>query len=233
MNPTTNAIIATMERAKEALDEALTTHIYNAESGEKPDPGCQFVEARDSLFMATDSARRFGAFTYLEMEAALCVWECINDWTVNADKQDEGWTALRQSVGSVEMRHASIPLGVWCLAVFDLCTKDDRDFFDGIAYDWEVIPMILDHCRDAEGAPVIEQAHFPATQIVAPKVMARHRQNEWMREARGQAEVQWAYADLITDHPEAVQAAIEAGEDPAKFVRELGEDLSLIPNSEW
>ncbi|WP_210330827.1 hypothetical protein [Mesorhizobium sp. NBSH29] len=135
----------------------------------------------------SNERRGKGSYTHLEMEAALCVWECINDWTVNAPdgKGDQRWHELREGVGSVQMRHASIPLGQWCLEVYDICTSADKNFFDTIAYDWEVIPLILSHCVDSDGCPFIEPASFPDPDKAAGAVMAAHRSNYELGEKLG------------------------------------------------
>lgn len=225
-------IIDAMDRAYHALTTALTTHIYNAENGEAPEPGCEFVAAPDGLFQSMDNARQFGAFTYLEMEAALCVWECINDWTLEDERSKrQGWVELREAVGSVELRHASIGLGQWCLKVYDICTADEPLFFDGVSYDWDVIPMILGHAKNEDG-PLIEQSALPDPAAIAAVVMEEHRRSEWFSSARNQAARQWSYADLISENEERAAEAYARGEEAAAFVKWLGEKYDLTPASE-
>lgn len=80
-------------------------------------------------------------YSHLEMEAALCVWEAINDWTLGAQEgRNPDLVELRQGIGSVELRHASIPLAAYCLKVYDQLPERIRD---GRAYDWVIIPAIL------------------------------------------------------------------------------------------
>ncbi|MBN7759738.1 hypothetical protein JYP52_01200 [Nitratireductor aquibiodomus] len=81
-----------------------------------------------------------GAFNYLEMEAALCVWEHLCDITVNTEVPHTGWLTYRQQVGSAELRHMSIAIGKWALEVHDLLPEW---YCDGRSYDWEVIPSIV------------------------------------------------------------------------------------------
>ena len=168
-----------------------------------------------------------GSFTHLEMEAALCVWECINEWTLNTGRAD--WIELRDGVGSVEMRHQSIVLGQWVLKVYDICTVDDPDFFDAMPYDWEVVPMILDLARDGDGAPVIYEPALPDPCVTASKVKQIMAESEWRSSARQAAAKQWGYGNLIDDHPERTAAAYAAGEDPGEFVKLLGEKCDLTP----
>ena len=172
-------------------------------------------------------------FTFLEMEAALCVWECLNDWTLLDDKSSRpDWIELREDLGSCELRNQSVVLGRWCLAVHALCTADDRDFFDGIAFDWEVIPEILSHARNADG-PVIYAEGLPAPETIAPLVTTWRRKNEWLRKARDEAARIWAYADIITDHEDAAESAFELGEDPKAFAKAIGEKYDLTSAVTW
>lgn len=166
-------------------------------------------------------------FSYLEVEAALCVWETINDWTLG-DKPRADWEALRKHTGSVELRHWSIELGQWALQVYDICTKHDRDFFDGIAYDWEVIPMILDFVN-VDGAQTTGGIELPAPHAVASMVARRHLSDEFIRDCKMEASRQWAYADLVTDHEERTEQAFAMGERPSTFVQWLGEKFDLTP----
>lgn len=165
-------------------------------------------------------------YTHLQMEAALCVWECINDWTLSDSPRDD-WKALRDNVGSVELRHWSIELGTWCLAVYDACTKHDSDFFDGIAYDWEVIPMILDMIAIPDGAQTTAGIVLPDVTQTASLVARRHTFNEFELSCRHESDRQWKYADFMRDHPERVENAFEDGEEPAEFVKWLGEKYEL------
>lgn len=55
----------------------------------------------------------------------------------------------------------------------------------------------------------------------------------WIERARAEAQRLWAYADLISDHPEAVDHAHISGEAPETFAKELGEELELTSISEW
>jgi len=169
-------------------------------------------------------------FSYLEVEAALCVWEWINDKTlgVGGATTRADWEALRKNTGSAELRHWSIELGQWALSVYDICTKHDRDFFDGISYDWEVIPMILDYVP-VDGAQTIGGIELPAPHAVASLVARRHLFNEFQNDCRMQASRQWCYSDLVTDHEERTAQAFELGEEPKAFVKWLGEKFDLTP----
>jgi hypothetical protein len=81
-------------------------------------------------------------YSALEMEAALCVWECLCDWTTGAhSKINRDLVILGEKISTAELRHLAIPLGQYCLKVYD---KLPPAVVDGHPYDWEVIPAILD-----------------------------------------------------------------------------------------
>jgi hypothetical protein len=175
-------------------------------------------------------------YTHLAMEAALCVWECLNEWTILPDVSTQSrpeWIELREGIGSVEMRHQSIALGKWCLAIYEICTKHDRDFFDGLSYDWEVIPMILDYAYNANGKPLIYETDFPAPEKVALLVARRHLFAEFRRDCVCEASRQWGYSEFPDDHPERVAQSFELGEMPAEFITWLGEKYDLSPKGPW
>jgi hypothetical protein len=178
----------------------------------------------------------YPGFNYLDMEAALCVWECLNEWTLGDSINGPGqpaWIELREGIGAAEMRHQSIALGKWCLEIFDICTKRDRDFFDGVSYDWEVIPLILRYAEDAEGRPVIYAEHLPSAEQTALLVAHQHLRNEFVRSCRHEAQKQWAYGDLVEDNPPDIDKGFESGDEPAAFIKQLGESLDLIDFGPW
>lgn len=172
-------------------------------------------------------------FGYLQMEAALIVWETLNDWTLSDSALSRPeWIELREGVGSMEMRHQSIALGKWCLAIYDILTKHDRDFFDGVAYDFEVIPMMLNHA-ERDGVPVIYEDGLPDPANVALLIAHERLRNDFIWQCRCEANRQWSYDRLVEDHPERVDQAFELGEEPSAFVKWLGEKYDLIGLKEW
>jgi hypothetical protein len=182
------------------------------------------------------TAAKQETFSYLEVEAALCVWECINEWTlgdhINANGQP-AWIELREQLGSAEMRHQSVELGQWCLQMWDILTKHDADFFDGVAYDWEVIPLMLGYALNQDGRPTIYAKELPPAQQTALLVARAHLYAEFYAECGREANKQWGYVDLVSDHSEKVQQAFELGEEPKEHVKWLGEKYDLTPRLEW
>ncbi|MEY9147550.1 hypothetical protein [Bradyrhizobium elkanii] len=163
-------------------------------------------------------------YTALQVEAALCVWECLNEWTLGSEaqvaklekaaKKDPHsmaairveWIEMREQCGSAEMRSQSIVLGLWCLEIYDILTANDEEFFSYWSYDWEVIPAMLKHavCKDGKASMYrgdyiytgggLIDAHS-AAQLVAQEFA-------WLRyedDCKSQARQQWAYEELVTD----------------------------------
>lgn len=210
-------------------------------------------------------AKKEPTYTAVQVEAALCVWETLNEWTLGNEEEVEAmrvnlddehchnairleWIDMRDATGSGEMRSQSIVLGLWCLEIYDLLTKDDPDFFDWWSYDWEVIPAMLKHavCKDGKasmyrgdyiytGGELIS-AHS-AAQLVAQEFIWR----KFEEACKSEAKKQWAYEDLVTDDwktrtdytDSRMLAAFEEGQEPAAFVKWLGEKYDLTPVAEW
>lgn len=81
-------------------------------------------------------------FTPLELEAALCVWEWVDSRSVGlTDDVRADVLSLRQAIGTVELRSRCGDIGRYCLKVYDHIPETARD---GHAYDWEIIPAILE-----------------------------------------------------------------------------------------
>lgn len=89
----------------------------------------------------------------LRMEAALCIWEAMNDtrygnprakpvvrpWMIEMDLT---WKVR----GTVEMRHTAIDLADKALEVFDLIGRHEgAEALDLLPYDWEFIPAFVAH----------------------------------------------------------------------------------------
>ncbi|UYZ08579.1 hypothetical protein CFBP5507_06140 [Agrobacterium salinitolerans] len=136
---------------------------------------------RNELWRARNEIARAnerGSFTFLEMEAALCVWE----WMLDAGaKTVERW---RDTIGTKEARHSSYSIGRYCLKIFDLGKEIGGPLaWDGGAYDWEVIPAICETILFAENG----EYHFNDDSVEAAK-FALHKANNHKveRDRRGE-----------------------------------------------
>ncbi|WP_062227624.1 hypothetical protein [Aureimonas frigidaquae] len=108
-------------------------------------------------------------YSHLEMEAALCVWEELNQLT---DRKQPEVCRVRENIGSVELRHASIEIGKRALEIYD---QLDQDLLDGIAYDWEFIPDVVDMI-DWEQFP---NGHLPPAKPAADSLRERYTLKQW------------------------------------------------------
>jgi hypothetical protein len=193
-------------------------------------------------------------YTDLQVEAALCVWETLNEWTlgtedevdamrVNCDDEHSHtairleWIEMREQTGSGEMRSQSKVLGQWCLEIYDILTKRDEDFFSYWSYDWEVIPAMLVHavCKDGKASMYRGDYVYTGGELIDPNSAAQLVAQEFIwrqfeNDCKGEARKQWAYEDLVTDDcGERMRQAFEMGETPPAFVKWLGEKFDLTP----
>lgn len=98
---------------------------------------------REGAREVVDTEKRFSS---LELEAALCVWEEINERTVqDVTKRHAGLVAWREAYGSAQCRNDCQVIGKFCLDVYDAGGADIHgvSVWDAWSYDWEVIPTIL------------------------------------------------------------------------------------------
>lgn len=194
-------------------------------------------------------------YTHLEVEAALCVWECLNEWTlasedeveamrVNCDSEHTAmrleWIEMRRQTGASEMRSQSIVLGKWCLEMYDIITKHDPDFFDYWSYDWEVIPAMLKHAISKDGKVSMYRGGYVYTggplidpHSAAPLVAQEFAFEHFEIECRFEAKDQWGYEELIEEQSDRVYQAFTIGDEPKDFVKWLGEKYDLTPRLEW
>ncbi|MER8983915.1 hypothetical protein [Mesorhizobium sp. M0843] len=99
------------------------------------------IKAGAKVFRQNMSVEVPQAYSHLEMEAALCVWEHLNEVTVVGEQPSSpAWMEYREAVGSVELRHESIKIGQWVLEVYELLPEWYRA---SGAYDWEIIPAMV------------------------------------------------------------------------------------------
>jgi hypothetical protein len=196
----------------------------------------------------------FPGYTDLQVEAALCVWETLNEWTlgtedevetmrVNCDDENSHtairleWIEMREQTGSGEMRSQSKLLGQWCLEIYDILTKRDEDFFSYWSYDWEVIPAMLTHavCKDGKASMYRGDYVYMGGELIAPESAAPFVAHHFLwetykNECRAEAKKQWAYEDLVNDHKDRVyDQGFASGDTPAEFIKWLGEKYDLAP----
>lgn len=177
------------------------------------------------------------SFSPLEMEAALCAWE----WMLES-RDKEPLDSHFKGLGYAAMRHCSIQAGSIALAVYEEMEQQDYEFED--AYDWEFVPSVI--CRldwaaltednQYNGAPYWPDIPALLAGFLAANPTSftkRDRNAEWRAKAKAECQKQWAYPGLLDDHAERSSQACANGEDPAEFVKWLGEKYDLIPAHRW
>lgn len=192
--------------------------------------------------------RERDVYSYAQVEGALCAWE----WVLgNAEK--EPMKSYFEGVGSAGMRMASIQAGDICDRAYKHMEAHGYEFVG--SYDWEFVPAVLTRIdwntliNDNQwNGPAYEPdidaiftAIFAADKAQSSPDLRRFAKNDtllapldrWLERARIEARKQWAYAELIDDHIERAQEAHKAEQDPAEFVKWLGEKYDLIPVGGW
>ena len=100
---------------------------------------------------------------------AMCIWEfLLGQFDTNALGE---WNNLRERLGTFTMRDACFDVAAWVEKVYAICTKSNPDFGDSHAYDWEVVPDIMDYARDYRGAVSLNPNDFPDPSNVADILM--------------------------------------------------------------
>ena len=100
-------------------------------------------------------------FTRDEVEAALCIWEELNDRTrTDRASMYPDLVAYREGVGSCSLRMDCVDLAPWSENVYEEIGEGVRDSF---SYDWEIIPEILNavtFCNGIEKPDPVEAARI-------------------------------------------------------------------------
>lgn len=185
------------------------------------------------------------SFTVLQMEAALCAWEWMCE-----NRDGDLLKDYFEGLGSSAMRHCSMQAGDIALQVHNHMEARSYDFVD--AYDWEFVPAVLQKLdwqkltddNQYNGEPYKPDIHAIFCALVAADLAAntdptrRSFQKKtsdldaYKAACRAEAEEQWSYGDLVSDHVERVTQAWDADEDPAEFIKWLGEKYDLTPKQE-
>ena len=157
------------------------------------------------------------AFSRLEMEAALCVWEYLCEITVCCNTPDPKWFSYRNNVGSVELRHESMEIGKWALKVYDLLPEWYRD---GKAYDWEIIPDIVGQVTPGCNCP---NPRFSADKLVT----SDEAKQEYLRSAKWWLEQDYCIDDFGMTDEDFFHRWFIPSIDPKEAVRHYAEKYEL------
>lgn len=132
----------------------------------------ELLDSKAHVYRQTVSVEVKDVFSYLEIEAALCVWEHINEVTLDTHP-DTIWKEYREKFGSAQLRYESVAIGQWVLKVYDLMPEWWREMG---SYDWELVPAIV-----GEYDP---NQLFPDPQLTATKLMTNeYSKKEYARSA--------------------------------------------------
>lgn len=189
--------------------------------------------------------RDLDTLTVTQVEGALCAWEWMCE-----NRDSELLKDYFEGLGSSGMRWASMQAGAIACQVHDYMDAQGYEFAD--AYDWEFVPTVLrlldwrklTDDNQYSGEPYKPDIHAIFCAMVAadkagttdPARRSFQRKDltpeEFTARCCAEAQLQWGYAGLVADHMERVNQAMEAGEDPAEFIKWLGEKYRLTPVSD-
>lgn len=193
-------------RSIETSEEAARNRIISITSGGG-------AASRSNFTVEIDEA-----YSHLEMEAALCVWEYLNEITLN--RPVKAWVEYRNKVGSVELRHESIEIGKWALKVYELLPEW---FCEGYAYDWEVIPAIVDQLQPG--------GDFPEVGLTAAELLeSDHAKEAYFFAANEQLKASYAI-DFDMTEEEFCKHWFYPERSPAETVERFAEKFNLTEKS--
>ena len=186
---------------------------------------------------------------YLVIETAMAVCCVLDDTQLlfgNTLPDDHPYKEAEQQMaqycedyGARGRRSAAWALAPLIESVWAIMKEEDRDGM--ICWDFEFVPEFMLYCLNfndgedvkpvVEGAEKLRDLYYAARArckaFKSSKPGSTRDRDQFIKDCREEAEEQWCYADLISDHPDAVQSAFEAKEKPAEFVKALGQELDL------
>ena len=171
-----------------------------------------------------------------DLESALCVWEYIFH-----HHSEKPWDDYLDNHGIGAMRMVAAEAGHIVHRVWKLLEDQGWELV-GACYDWEFLPEVIKRLDwdalisgNQHGGP----RYQPDIARLAGEMLARFPDwwiynnpvETWKREARAWAERFWGYSAMIDEHPEAVEQAIQEGEEPRDFVERFGQKHGLTPRA--
>jgi len=191
---------------------------------------------------------------YLVIETAMAAYAVLEDTRLlvgttlpddhpykEAEKQMTQWC---EDYGAAGMRRAAWEMAALIESVWSIMPEDDRD--GAICWDFEFVPEFMLYCLDfgdgEDVQPVVKRPEDLRSLYQSARARCKawtggppstRERDQFIVDCRDEAEKQWNYADLVSDHMDAVQSAFEAKEKPPEFIKSLGEDLELIDFGPW
>jgi hypothetical protein len=190
---------------------------------------------------------------YLVIETAMAAYAVLEDTRllVGATLPDDHpfkdaerqMSQYCEDYGARGMRWAAWQMAPLIESVWSGMTEDEKD--GAICWDFEFVPEFMLYCLNFDEEDV-EPVVKDIDQLRKLYRTSRERCKAWtggppstrdrdqfFQDSRDEAEKQWKYGDLVSDHKDAVQSAFEAKEKPAEFIKALGADLELIDFGPW
>ncbi|MDQ0422316.1 hypothetical protein J2045_003364 [Peteryoungia aggregata LMG 23059] len=185
------------------------------------------------------------SFDYAQVEGALCVFEHIIE-----SRDEEPYKELLEGFGWSAMRMVAVQAGDICDRAFKHMESLGYEFTG--AYDWEFVPDVCRHLDwnalfndnqynngryDPNIDELVNVLITAEMATVEPGKRLFHKEemtaDDYIKACRAEAERQWGYGDLVSDHPEHITAAMEAGQTPTEITYELGKQFDLTPRDAY
>lgn len=207
-----------------------------------------------SVYQDKGEGARFSdtpSYSYAQVEGALCAWEWMCDQRNEEGKGGhEQLNEIWDGVGAGGMRMCALQAGDICDRTFKHMESLGYEFMG--AYDWEFVPELCSRldwvalCNDNQwnqgryDPDIDELLNVMITAEMATVEPGKRRFHKevmtpenYIALCRTEAERQWGYADLVSDHPERITAAMEEGLSPTRITYELGKKYDLTPRSAY
>lgn len=203
------------------------------------------MHKEETMTDAPERSIKRNSFSFSQVEGALCAWEWMLD-NQSHPKLDEWHDAL----GSQGMRMLAMQAGDICDRVYKHMESLGFEFSD--VYDFEFVPAVCsklhwdalakdNQYNDGRYDPDVNEILL--AMIAADKAANTDPSRRSFHTAsltldqfsflcRAEAEKQWGYADLVADHADRVRSAWVEDQEPAEFIKWLGEKYDLTPKQE-
>lgn len=232
MTPTNDLSPDAATSLADALASGAAADIWYDAADHGDDGPAETIEATKAAMIEAAEHLRGNAPLHnaLQVEAALCIWEELLARHNQAD--GEPWAApmnaLWEAVGTGQMRNLVARVAPAVEAFYtELFAKhgDALRLHAFPSYDWDFIPAV---CAGLDWSGDMTTACYMPHAIALPDTMAAHIDFAIWREAATRAAGRiWGYPGLVDDDPETTRRGFDSGDDPAAFIKSLGEELDL------
>lgn len=146
--------IISMQVPNNALSQGWNRHPRRYDPAKLRDT--HIVSAQQATYIRAEEAT-------LNIHTIMCIWEALDPYSAIPDTPAQ---AVRDGVGTAEMRDLCITLSDYVEHVYHLADGDDANM-DHIAFDWDFVPWLLTQLdwSSATGSPIVIENMISAEEI--------------------------------------------------------------------